>query len=1108
MRQLSIFITFIFCSNLIFAQLAGKGNTYAIVIGISDYKDTDIKKLSFSNRDAVVFADFLMSASGGSVPRQNIKLLIDSAATIGEVDKSFSWLKYNCKEGDKVYFYFSGHGETENVTMFRNGYLICYNTPSVAFVNMGLSIDRLNDIVTTLSTEIKAKVIVITDACHSGTMAGNKFKGNFFAGEQLMRKKKNEIRMASCKPDELSNEKADWGGGRGVFSYYLVNGLQGGLADNNKDQVVSVGELKSYMESAMAKDLVLKNDGDVQTPVIKFDEDFQLATVVESETKKIKEQVINDSIKQVMVMSIMPGAGAEEDAEPSDYFFNQLKKQSLESLTDSFKLNTLATENIAFTLINSIKNSAITQTGKSKLLELESALLNDTGRLARFNLDIASAFLDVGQNVITNYIKGDEAEMERRRYYNSKNNGYDVYTRIFVVALKLSKADKYYSTKAEVFLHYFTALALRLKIPLVEDQKPLIDSALQSLKKALAQEEYAAYIYNELGNIYQFKKEHAEAEKNFIKATQFSPDWALPYSNLGGLYTGLGDYEKAITACNTADSLEKDLHPVKVTMGYINEKKGNLLSAEEYYHNAIDINSRHFAPFERLGFVYMNTTDYARADSFFYEADLRKKGYHFKGNEWEIISGGKDKQQLSPMFCDYDTTNINPTDLFTFFIWGMDQYKYQNYDNAIRILKKVIALDGTNPLVFHYIGKIFFDQKKWEEAEVMFKLAKKYQLNLIDFNSYVDSVKKSVTYAYDNSCAAGFFLMSYYKRVEDYFFTGTMYEAWKHVEEAEINFKEAIRLDSVKLGGYLKLWQLYEKQGRFTEAEDVIKASIVVQSDSITEILDKDLPFDKRFVKKAGMTGKERCDRELNAFYRRAIEKIPEDGIWNYKLGILLYSRAHLNTVIPYFDSIVWFPKLNKEFFIDYDFALNLHGKVINTDGDITKIINDDSFSISDESTTGTSSSISLDIIKGYENDGKNIKELKIPGTDELISLADPVILPRKDGITYLKIAAELLSDKETIADIHFKIGNIYLWAGSKKQAYPYFEKSLGMVSDNANARLKLVDIYAALYKNSSALKQLNYLYDSSQINFEKRMLLAEFNIHAGEFEKGRYLTK
>jgi len=53
---------------------------------------------------------------------------------------------------------------------------------------------------------------------------------------------------------------------------------------------------------------------------------------------------------------------------------------------------------------------------------------------------------------------------------------------------------------------------------------------------------------------------------------------------------------------------------------------------------------------------------------------------------------------------------------------------------------------------------------------------------------------------------------------------------------------------------------------------------------------------------------------------------------------------------------------------------------------------------------------------------------------------------------------------------------------------------------------LNLVDIYTALFKNRAALAQLDYLYDSSQINFEKRMLLARFNIHAGDFEMATIL--
>ena len=515
-------------------QVTTTGNVYAIIIGISKYDDPNIKQLNFANRDATIFADFLMSASGGSVPKQYIRLLTDTMATTGEVEKALRWVLYNCKPNDRVYFYFSGHGEMENHTMSKNGYLICYNTTAVAFTNMGLSIDYLNDVVNTLAVQSKAKVIVITDACHSGTVAGNKFKGNFFVGEQLMLKKENEIRMASSKPDQLSNEKIDWGGGRGVFSYHLVNGLQGGLADIDDDKTVTVSELKNYLENKMANDPVLKNDDDVQTPVIDYKVDIKLATVFENEANKIKENVKIDSLGIALMISAM--READEDAEPDAYFFNLIKKQHLEGLTDSLKLNLLAADEVAFALITHLKKDSLTETGLRKINALETALKTDKEQLNRFNLDLAGSFLDIGQTVIANYINGDEAELERRRYYNSNNNNYDVYVRMFEVAYKLSQSDKYYGTKAEVFLHYFSGLALRIKIPLTQNPGPLIEQALAKQKKALALEEHAAYIYNELGVLYDYKNDLARAEQYFIKASALSPGWAIPVSNLSSLY--------------------------------------------------------------------------------------------------------------------------------------------------------------------------------------------------------------------------------------------------------------------------------------------------------------------------------------------------------------------------------------------------------------------------------------------------------------------------------------------------------------------------------------------------------------------------------------------
>jgi tetratricopeptide (TPR) repeat protein len=79
---------------------------------------------------------------------------------------------------------------------------------------------------------------------------------------------------------------------------------------------------------------------------------------------------------------------------------------------------------------------------------------------------------------------------------------------------------------------------------------------------------------------------------------------------------------------------------------------------------------------------------------------------------------------------------------------------------------------------------------------------------------------------------------------------------------------------------------------------------------------------------------------------------------------------------------------------------------------------------------------------------------------------------------------------------------------GFKKKAYPYYARSVELIPDNASARLSLIDVCKALYKNRAGLEQLNYLYEHQQIDFPKRLLLAEFFIHSGQFDKAKKIIE
>src|SRR5580704_52500 len=84
------------------------GTTYAIVIGVSSYKYVR-PVLHFADRDARVFADFLLSKQGMGLLSRNVMLFTDSNANLNNIGNAISdILNQKLKKGDRVIFYFAG----------------------------------------------------------------------------------------------------------------------------------------------------------------------------------------------------------------------------------------------------------------------------------------------------------------------------------------------------------------------------------------------------------------------------------------------------------------------------------------------------------------------------------------------------------------------------------------------------------------------------------------------------------------------------------------------------------------------------------------------------------------------------------------------------------------------------------------------------------------------------------------------------------------------------------------------------------------------------------------------------------------------------------------
>ena len=109
--------------------------------------------------------------------------------------------------------------------------------------------------------------IFILDSCFSGAARGGTIltarSTRAPLSEQFMERLsrgKGRVILSASRANEVSEEDSKYGGGHGVFTYYLLEGLKGG-ADYSKDGVVDVDELYRYLA-----DTVPVATGQRQTP--------------------------------------------------------------------------------------------------------------------------------------------------------------------------------------------------------------------------------------------------------------------------------------------------------------------------------------------------------------------------------------------------------------------------------------------------------------------------------------------------------------------------------------------------------------------------------------------------------------------------------------------------------------------------------------------------------------------------------------------------------------------------------------------------------------------------------------------------------------------------
>lgn len=601
--------------------LSPSGVTRAVVVGISDYQNNNITDLQYAHRDARIFADFLLDEKGYGLDSSHVTVLLNEEATSGNFVSALYGLMEDGEEGDQIIIYFSGHGDVESATISQPGFLLCWDAPSKVYMAGGtFGLAYLQEIISTLSLKQKAKVVVITDACRSGKLAGNDIGGSHATAANLSKQYANEVKILSCQPDEFALEGENWGGGRGVFSYYLMAGIKG-LADRNENGEVTLSELERYLEDNVSETVAPHS----QIPMTVGQRNTTISFVNEEMLQNTKEEMLDPNFGSI-------GKKANDEG---IYFNDTLLRKKYLAFNAALESNHLLhpEEGSAWNIFHEIKD--IPEIDKFE-------------GLMRRNL--AAALQDETQQVINAYLASSSEELTKRWNFD---NSYDKYPEYLEKACALLGEDHFFYQTLQARKLYFKGLLMRLNAT-KNDQKDGYYKAIAMQDSSILIDSTAAYAYNEKGYTLVQLEEYEAAKSYFNKALKYSPTWPLVWSNLSDLYNAIGDPENALEMglkslemdsnfivgmYNTAVAYENLKQPEKAMnlyerglklnpnssllnskMGNISYKNGNYEDAEMYWLKSLEEQPNNLLEILNLGHTYLKKGENENAKKYFLKA--------------------------------------------------------------------------------------------------------------------------------------------------------------------------------------------------------------------------------------------------------------------------------------------------------------------------------------------------------------------------------------------------------------------------------------------------------------------------------------------------------
>ena len=217
----------------------GDGKKRALLIGINEYDNPGFDKLNYAAEDANDIYRTLTDQEIGGFDPDDVILLVDNP-TRSDLEKNLSTILKKTQPDDLFLMYFAGHGKLD-----KSGKL-CLATRDTEVENLRITSVPVDNVIGMIEETRCKNTVFIIDSCYSGA-AEESYRGgapvpnesfaDFASGP-------GKIIISASQTFGGARESKDLG--HGVFTHYLVKGLEG-EADDGENPYISVDDLYNYI---------------------------------------------------------------------------------------------------------------------------------------------------------------------------------------------------------------------------------------------------------------------------------------------------------------------------------------------------------------------------------------------------------------------------------------------------------------------------------------------------------------------------------------------------------------------------------------------------------------------------------------------------------------------------------------------------------------------------------------------------------------------------------------------------------------------------------------------------------------------------------------------